>query len=387
MWTRRILLTVLLASVLLLSGCWDRVEMNDIALVMAAAIDKAKDDQYRVTLQIATPTGSKGGQGGPGESNKFIVQTATGRNIHDAYQKIEDRMSRFLYEGHRRIVLIGEDLAKSGIDSVLDQYSRDPLSRLQSYILVAKGNDAQDILKNTYPFEKVPAEAIREMALSDEGLDVTLRDYLIATSSGDINPMMGVIELRGEEGTMGLAGTAVFAKGKCVGYLSDEETRAVLWLRGELANRILISDVKKAKGNVAIDLDSIDRQIEVDVSGKKPRIVVEISMEAGMHENNTPLDLRSPDNIALIEQEVSRTLEKRLQQVVRKLQQETQADVFGFGQQVHRTQKAEWAKIGPGGWPKKFAEAKVDIRVDFTLSRTGLSGPPLQLDDQEVKPS
>lgn len=39
------------AASLLLSGCWSRNEINDIAVVTAIGIDKQKD-QYTVSLQV-----------------------------------------------------------------------------------------------------------------------------------------------------------------------------------------------------------------------------------------------------------------------------------------------------------------------------------------------
>lgn len=39
----------------LLSGCWDRREVNDTALVLGAAIDKEKGGGIRLTVQILIP--------------------------------------------------------------------------------------------------------------------------------------------------------------------------------------------------------------------------------------------------------------------------------------------------------------------------------------------
>ena len=48
--TKRILLLLAtLVSVPLLSGCWDRVEVNDLAIVTAAAIDKKDDNQIELS--------------------------------------------------------------------------------------------------------------------------------------------------------------------------------------------------------------------------------------------------------------------------------------------------------------------------------------------------
>ena len=52
----------------LVSGCWDRVEINDLAIVTAAAIEKKEDNQIELSIQVFIPKSlsSGGGQGGPG---------------------------------------------------------------------------------------------------------------------------------------------------------------------------------------------------------------------------------------------------------------------------------------------------------------------------------
>lgn len=49
----------------LLTGCWDREEINDVAFVIGIAADK-EGDEYRSSLQIALPgqSGASGSEGG-----------------------------------------------------------------------------------------------------------------------------------------------------------------------------------------------------------------------------------------------------------------------------------------------------------------------------------
>ncbi|MFD2171289.1 Ger(x)C family spore germination protein [Tumebacillus lipolyticus] len=380
MWSRGLLVVLLLLSPLGVSGCWDRIEMNDLAWVMATGIDEAEDGKIRMTLQIATP--ANGSSDSPkGKSDQFIVQSAVGKNLHDAQQKIENRMSRQLYEGHRRIILIGEDLAKRGIKNILDQYSRDPLSRLRSYILVAKDKRAQEMLQLKYPFEKAPAEAIREMALSNNGLGVTLRDFLISATSLDISPVMGVIEAEGGK-NMHLAGTAIFQNFQLCGYLDEKETRQLLWLRGEMANRLFTSSIPN-KGEVAIEMTALQQKLEAMPEESPIKFDVKLKVRAMVHENDTPFNLLSPPNIALIEQSIAKDMEGQIAKTIAQVQQKYKADVFGFGQELHRHHPRAW-RAHRDRWEELFPTAEINVSVQIDLERTGLSGPPLQLDESEV---
>ncbi|GJM76942.1 hypothetical protein HMSSN036_91580 [Paenibacillus macerans] len=68
------LLTLVLIPVLL-TGCWDRIEVNDIAFVLGSSTDR-EDGLIRSTVQIALPSqlggaGSQGGGGGHPEAKPF----------------------------------------------------------------------------------------------------------------------------------------------------------------------------------------------------------------------------------------------------------------------------------------------------------------------------
>ena len=54
-----LLLLSICVSILFLSGCWDRVEVNDLAIVTATAIDKRDDNQIELSIQIFIPKVTK----------------------------------------------------------------------------------------------------------------------------------------------------------------------------------------------------------------------------------------------------------------------------------------------------------------------------------------
>lgn len=59
----------LLLLPMLLSGCWERKELNELAFVLGLGLDKAEDG-YKVSMQVVIPSSitsqSAGGSGGSG---------------------------------------------------------------------------------------------------------------------------------------------------------------------------------------------------------------------------------------------------------------------------------------------------------------------------------
>ncbi|RCX18436.1 hypothetical protein DEU47_1151, partial [Bacillus sp. AG236] len=59
-------LLLLMTMMVLLTSCWSKKELTDLAIVAAMGIDKTKDGRYHLTLQIINPGNVAGIQGGGG---------------------------------------------------------------------------------------------------------------------------------------------------------------------------------------------------------------------------------------------------------------------------------------------------------------------------------
>ena len=53
--------------------------------------------------------------------DKFFLISAVGKNTMDLEQKLQQKMSRTLFFSHRSVILIGESLARHGINDILDR--------------------------------------------------------------------------------------------------------------------------------------------------------------------------------------------------------------------------------------------------------------------------
>ncbi|HWO97783.1 MAG TPA: Ger(x)C family spore germination protein, partial [Bacillus sp. (in: firmicutes)] len=120
-----------------LTGCWDRKEINDIAFVTATGFDRKGENQYQVSVQVPLPggmggAGSSGGGGGTGGNKSFYVDSEIGRNIRESNDKLQRRMSRNLYFAHRRVLIVGDELARKGFDDVLNLIALQPQARLSA---------------------------------------------------------------------------------------------------------------------------------------------------------------------------------------------------------------------------------------------------------------
>ncbi|MGD6840836.1 Ger(x)C family spore germination protein, partial [Bacillus thuringiensis] len=82
-----VFLIILVTMTVLLSGCWSKKELTDLAIVAAMGVDKTEDGKYAITLQIINPGNVAGGMRGGGggtESPPVTIYSATGNNLVEA---------------------------------------------------------------------------------------------------------------------------------------------------------------------------------------------------------------------------------------------------------------------------------------------------------------
>ncbi|OPX42650.1 spore germination protein B3 precursor [Ruminiclostridium hungatei] len=383
---RIVLIEIITVMCLLLSGCWDRTEINDLALITASSYDTAPGGKLQYSVQILVPSGgSKGGQGGAAAPKKnFIVETAVGIDPGDAEKNVQNKFPRRLFRGHRRVIILGEELAKQGIDIMLDSIGRDPQNRLRTNVVVAKGQKGYDLLKTEYPIERIPTEAMREMAVLGVGIDANIHDMLIAASSKGMQPIALAIEkTKGEEGFK-TTGLALFNDLKLAGYLDAEKTEGYLWIMGKQKNGIIATEVPRYDGVVRVNIKGQDARVIPKFKGKTPYILVEITGSGSIYGNSTKLDLSVPDNINIVQKAIIERIRKQVENTIASVQKEVGTDVFCFGMAFHQFKPCEWKKLEKQ-WDDIFPYLKVYISVDFKIKTSGMSGPPLYLKKDEIK--
>ncbi|WML55846.1 Ger(x)C family spore germination protein [Neobacillus sp. PS3-12] len=360
----------------LLVGCWDRIEVNDLALVMATGLDKTSDQKLQVTAQIATP--SQGGQSAASSSNQlpYLVVSTIGTNTISAKQKMQEELSRRIYMPHRRVLIIGEDLAKQGFQPILDQLTREPSSRLDTFVLIAKGTTANALMKVPYPYEGVPMEAVREIERSKLGPTVTLKDLVNVISSGTMSPLLPAIEMESQSNghsTFRINGTAIFRHDRLIGWLDDRKTRGLMWLRKDVKQAFMTIKLNQTPGYISMNLNNYATKIFT--KKEKGQLVIHFTVlaDGDIVENSTDIDLMDPKNDTRLNKIFSDELNKRITSSLYTIQHRYQTDVLEIGEILHQQKPKEWKKLS-AHWDQEFPKVKFVIQTKVKTNHIGMTG-------------
>jgi spore germination protein KC len=394
--SRTLLPLFLCGAVLPIAGCWDRKEINDVLLVSAIGIDKT-NEKVELSVQIVVPKATGGGQqsmggsegGGGGGTNPTFVNSATGTTIADAMAKLQEQISRKIFWGQLKVLVIGEELAKEGIREHVDYLARHPQSRLRIHVFVSKGK-AANILEVLPPLEKSSAESARELANLQFGMNKTMKELLqMLKGEAGAAALPRIEEVPPKTGgekdhtTLRLNGTAVFKKGKMVGYVNDELTRGILWVRNEIKRATITIEPKEAKGHVSLELIRAKTQRIPHIEKGTWKMTLKAVAEDDVVQNAANLDLLQPTVIKMLQQQAEKDLENRVYMALEKVQKGMKADIFGFAEAFHRKYPKQWA-AAKDRWDQIFPHVEVKVDAKVYIHRPGLSTEPPAVPENEV---
>jgi spore germination protein KC len=374
----------------LLSGCWDRIEVNDLAIVTAAAIDLTEDNQLKVSVQVFIPRIlGKGGELGGGVDSTF-VRDGIGSNLANAVSMLQMKFPRRIFWGQCKTFIFGRALAEKGIQESYDFLSRHPQPRDRAYIYISKG-EAHDVLRLLPPLERFSGEVLKELSTFQTGQRITLNDLGIAMKNESQAVSLPLVEIlpaeKGKKETETipyLDGLAVLKKDRLIGTLDERKTRGVLWIRNEMKQYTISFKPEEEEGEIS--LTPVKGSVKLTPEVKKGQWImfVKVKTEGDVVQNETNLNLANPKIIEKIEKDYQKNIKERIELSITNLQEELNADVVDFATEFHRKYPKEWKKA-KDQWDEVFPEVKVVVQVEAYIRRPGYITTPGGLPENEVK--
>jgi spore germination protein KC len=376
--TRKII-CLLCICVPMLTGCWDRVEVNDLAFVVSTGFDKVGDNQFRVSVQVPLPgamSESSGGGGGTGEGGPYYVDSGIGRNVRESNDNLQERMSRELYFAHRRVIIFGEELARFGFKKSLDVVLEQPQSRLSAYVFLTKG-EAINVLNATPHLEMLPAEAMREMAKLDVG--ITVKEVLIDISRPGKDTFIPIVETaetqnadsKDKKQEVKMSGFGILKKDELKFFTTKEEGWGVRWLleKAEGKNYTFVVG-EKEELNVNIMKSKVKTKFKSN--GDNPSFTLTINVESNMMQNEPNLKLAEQEVYSSVKKDMEKQIKSDVLALINHGREEG-IDIFGFGWYLYLHHNGQWEKWKED-WEQILKNADIEIKVDAEIKRTINSG-------------
>ncbi|BBB91484.1 MAG TPA: Ger(x)C family spore germination protein [Methylomusa anaerophila] len=412
---RIFLIAVHILLSLVLSGCWDYIEYEDMAQVVGIGVDyNAESEQSTITIQYQPIKKGRSGMSNSsqGRESQGIVHSATDKTFLGALAKIQEIAPKRLFFGYTQVLLVGEEAAKHNIMEVIDLLDRSPALVSTSSIAVTAGK-AEDVLKTADPADIMPsAPAIYKLIhLSPNtgvAYPVTVNKFTEMLAIGGweaVAPRVVSVEAKSQQqdtkgktqaktptaqdetpanvtfngehtGAYTVTGMAAFKGDKFVGWLDEKESMGLNWIMGKKMLNYKFSETSDQAGpGDALYFHVLESKgkIKVQLDSGQPVIYVNVAVKAALrkyYQGEGP-DFISAAEVSAEEQGLADSVRSDIEAALQKGQKELQTDIFGFGFALFRESPRLWKSEYEAKWADIYPAIPVKINVEAKVINTG----------------
>ncbi|ADL43041.1 germination protein, Ger(x)C family [Caldicellulosiruptor obsidiansis OB47] len=409
-----------------LSGCWDRVEIEDRGYVLALGVDKydpsdlnkyesseyidldrrtqkfspeqkkpdIKTDQkgidpqtkrkvkpplpnskneYKFAITVLFPNlRTIGKDSKPDEQMRFLF-VRPANDVIGIRNYLEREINKRLYYGYLKVIVLGRDLVEEPgyMKEVLDGLSRESDIPQNTFLLVSE-TTARDVL-NTMPLVQ-PVTGIHLFEISKNAsiygrvIDTPLSQVV----NSFINSNCAVIS-RVEPGieTLKVAGAAVFKNFRFVGWMNEKQLQIYKLLMGK-AKHTFIDDLKYKSTYIPFVTTEIQTKKKIKNEKGRLKIVYNLRIEGEVIEFVFKSGYKVLDDPMrrYIQNELNKILKTRAEDLIYLLKYKYNADVLGIGDLISKRRAKDWEKLKKN-WDVEFKKIDIEVIPDVRLRRSG----------------
>lgn len=388
------ILLLIIIFILAFSSSYFSLSIDNLAYVLAIAIDTSDDNKLEVSFQFSTPVSPESGSS---EKPTPIINTVTASSLSTAINLVNGYLGKQINMSHCKAIIFSEDLAAQGLSDHIYTLINDTQVRPSSNIVISKCT-AKYYLEQTNPqLENLISKYYEIFASSSKFTgympDATIGNFFNALNCGTCEPyaiLGGVNEgtptnseqidsqkdytikannssITGENGAENI-GVAVFKDDKIVGELNALETIAFLNIRNDL-DKFLISVPDPENSNNYIDvymtpLQNVD--IKVDTSSQTPYIKVKCKFSGRIYSMSENSKYLSSEVLDTISNSCNSYLESVFSDYLYKTSKEFQSDINGIGKYALKnffTSK----QYEDYSWLENYKNAFFDVEINASV--------------------
>ncbi|MEC0269939.1 Ger(x)C family spore germination protein [Paenibacillus anseongense] len=375
---KRTVLFLSLLSFIVLPGCWDKREIEQIGMITGIGLDQGEDStdhRIKMTQQFVNTTiGSK-----EGVVKGYYNLTDEGSNIFEIVRRTSTRTDRSPYYTHLKVIILSDKITStSQLMDLINFFQRDHEMRRTVRVYFSKG-PASTILEKTTENKEIPAfnifyksrnhyktlEMPRQLTLGEMSVYLSSQQSFLVQVIGLINgsEMQGAAIVSGK-------------KKRLIGWLNREEVSGINWILGTKSGSkggiITIID-KKTKKDIIYEVDHIATKIKPKVEGEQITFHVSIDSEGRLGEDWTVNDAFDEDFIKKTDEQIAEEVKRIVEQSIAKIKDTYKADVAGFGEQFRIKNYKEWKKV-KDDWDDAFSRSNVEVVAKVHIREFGSKG-------------
>lgn len=341
---------ILLLLVLMCSGCYDNVELDNLAIINGIGIDYV-DNKYILTYEILNDTKTQNN-----EAMLSYTITGSGRTISEAFTNTNYKVSKKSYFAHLSLVIVHKNVLNEKLENITDFLLRDTNIRSKFKLVGTSNNTPEEILKNNSDNHPVVSEQIVDL-LDNEvyNNNIVNNDSFTDIASKLISKKHDVIinSISLENDEITLSDSFILKEYNYQNTLSKENSA----IYNLLTKNVITAEFKKnyENGLVAITINQSDSSIDI----KSDKIIINTDLEAKIIQNEAGFDLTKDDEYKKLNKEFEKIVKENIYTFIKTIQ-ENKSDILGLQDIYYRKYKKDNHNL----WESADINIKVNLKIN-----------------------
>lgn len=368
----------------LLSGCYNYRELNELGITTAVSIDY-KDNNFILIAEVVNPI--KQQDVSASNNSPFVNFTSVAPSIQEAFRNTVLESPRQLYLSQLEIILVSEEIINNHLEEFLEFFSREPETRTEIKVIIAKTEEStkgitiQSLLTNFSSSNILESLEVQNKLLGltqevtinellnmylDPNLEIVLPSMILYGSS-DIGDEKENITTSTPKTLVKVGTTSVIKDGKILGYLSEEESKMVNLINGNLTKTIL--KIPYEDGYVVFEPNRIKTKQKLNIKDNK--ITIEISGFSKIKEFHTTKNIKNMKTVEELNKYFNKEIENMIKDNFNQIREKYNTDMFGFQELYYRTDHKYFKKYCSNWYETTFPNIKLEVKSNIKLYEKG----------------
>lgn len=366
-------LAVILGGALLLTGCWDNVELNERHIVLDVAVDKGEQSDYQVTYSI--PDIAKlSGKDSLSEEVKTVLsaESATiGKSIKEMENKTQDTISL----SHTKAILFGSELMADPalFKAAIDSFKENSEIGRGTYLLAVRGNAGEMSHAQSYQ-NPILGLYLMKYFNNEERMVATYEVKTLSEFGRELQETgistLPLIGMNQEENTLKLGGAALIQNYKLVDWLTEEEVRAKLLVAGKVRGMPIA--IREGEDIISYEVSDETARKVYRETGDQLSVTIYIEAEGKLAEYDPDI-LRAQDReviLSRISEDVSEEIRREVTQGIEKMQA-IGIDFMGLSEGLYRQAPNLFKKYKAIWEEGRLDDLIIDVHVQTVIQNIG----------------
>lgn len=348
---------ILLCLILLMSGCYDYVEIDDLVIISGMLIDY-KDNKYEVTSQVIENE----------SETKIKVYTTKCLEIDGCIFELSKISNKDIFISHLKVLILTESTINNGKD-YYDYFIRNTKSKMNFYIYYIDDKYKNDVL-NIYKNDKGSALYIKDLMefnnkIFSSSTPVSFLDLIYKKLEYGIEPIYPNLKIKenNNEKILYLENLITFNDKKEKIILNDTEGIFYNLITNKLIKTVITIPCDKN------DFTLILNDVKTKYKWENSILKINTQIKAKINNYTCEYDLDKPNNIKKLSKLTNEYINQNINYLIKK-EISNNVDFLGFGLYIYKHDK-NYFDFKNNNWNDNLNKINFKVKSNTTINSIG----------------